>query len=473
MGPDDVTKENLEKMRPVLAKWLPLVKVYDSDSPKTALLNGDVDLGVVWSGEAAILIKEQPEKFAYVLPKEGAHMFIDSLAHPEGRARTSTAAHKFINYILRPEVSKQDLRGVPLHEPERRGAQAAHARGAREPGQLPARQPEALDLPRHRPAGGRRRQAVHRPEGEERVLGAERRGMRQEATSFAAAAGPQRSPGRAGWLLLAPLILWAAGVRGGARRSSCSSTASRSAARSAAWCSASRSRTTPASSTRSYLRIVIRSIVYAALTTAICLAAGYPVAYLIGRADERWRNLLLMAVMVPFWTSFLIRTYAWVTILKSEGLLNSLLLQLQLIAEPLEMLYTPGAVMLGLVYTFLPFMILPIYSSVEKLDGALIEAALDLGAGPLRAFSRVIVPLTSPGHRGGRAAGVRARARHLRRERHPGRRPRGHDRQHHREPVQGQRAQLAVRRRARHHAAGQLRGRSTGFVNRRQRAAFS
>jgi spermidine/putrescine transport system permease protein len=133
------------------------------------------------------------------------------------------------------------------------------------------------------------------------------------------------------------------------------------------------------------------------VTTAICLVAGYPVAYLIGRADERWRNLLLMAVMVPFWTSFLIRTYAWVTILKSEGLLNSLLLQLQLISQPLEMLYTPGAVVLGLVYTFLPFMILPIYSSVEKLDGALIEAALDLGAGPLRAFSRVIVPLTSPG----------------------------------------------------------------------------
>ena len=207
-----------------------------------------------------------------------------------------------------------------------------------------------------------------------------------------------------------------------------------------------------------YLQIVIRSIVYAAITTAICLAAGYPVAYLIGRADERWRNLLLMAVMVPFWTSFLIRTYAWVTILKSEGLLNSLLLQLQLIAEPLEMLYTPGAVVLGLVYTFLPFMILPIYSSVEKLDGALIEAALDLGAGPAaRVLARDRAAHLAR-HRRRRAARVRAGARHLRRERHPGRRPRRHDRQHHREPVQGQRAQLAVRRRARHHAAGELRG---------------
>ena len=96
-------------MRPVLAKWLPLVKVYDSDSPKTALLNGDVDLGVVWSGEAAILIKEQPEKFEYVLPEEGAHMFIDSLAIPKG-AQNVDAAHKFIDYILRPEVSKHDLR---------------------------------------------------------------------------------------------------------------------------------------------------------------------------------------------------------------------------------------------------------------------------------------------------------------------------------------------------------------------------
>jgi spermidine/putrescine transport system permease protein len=146
-----------------------------------------------------------------------------------------------------------------------------------------------------------------------------------------------------------------------------------------------------------YLRIVLRSIAYAALTTVLCLLAGYPVAFVIGRADPRWRNALLMAVMVPFWTSFLIRTYAWVTILKSEGLLNSLLLQMQWIAEPLELLYTPGAVVLGLVYTFLPFMILPIFTSVEKLDGALIEAALDLGAGPLRAFSRVIVPLTSAG----------------------------------------------------------------------------
>jgi spermidine/putrescine transport system permease protein len=220
--------------------------------------------------------------------------------------------------------------------------------------------------------------------------------LRQEATGFVTAAGPQRAPGRAGWLLLAPLLLWAVAfvvapavimlVYSFAHRGTLGGVVLGFTLENYAGVF------DPV-----YLQIVTRSIVYAGITTLLCLAAGYPVAYLIGRADPRWRNLLLMAVMIPFWTSFLIRTYAWVTILKSEGLLNSLLLQFQLIAEPLELLYTPGAVVLGLVYTFLPFMILPIYSSVEKLDGALIEAALDLGAGPLRAFSRVIVPLTSPG----------------------------------------------------------------------------
>jgi len=115
-GPDAVTKANIEATRPVLVKWLPLVKVYDSDSPKTALLNGDVDLGVVWSGEAAILIQEQGKKFAYVLPKEGAHMFIDSLAIPKGAKHVDTA-HKFINYLLRPEVSKKISEEFPYTNP--------------------------------------------------------------------------------------------------------------------------------------------------------------------------------------------------------------------------------------------------------------------------------------------------------------------------------------------------------------------
>ena len=116
LGPDAVTKANLEKVRPVLGKWLPLVKVYDSDSPKTALLNGDVDLGVVWSGEAAILINEQPGKFAYHLPKEGGHMFIDNLAIPKG-AENVDSAHKFIDYILEPQVSVLISKEFPYTNP--------------------------------------------------------------------------------------------------------------------------------------------------------------------------------------------------------------------------------------------------------------------------------------------------------------------------------------------------------------------
>ena len=221
--------------------------------------------------------------------------------------------------------------------------------------------------------------------------------MRQGSTSFAAAAGSQRAPGRVGMLLLLPLVAWAlAFVLAPAAIMLVYSFLERGTLGGVVWGGATLENYAGVGDPV-YLRIVVRSIGYAALTTALCLGAGYPVAYLIGRADARYRNLLLMLVMVPFWTSFLIRTYAWVTILKSQGFLNGALLALGLISEPLELLYTPGAVVVGLDYTFLPFMILPIFTSVEKLDGALIEAALDLGAGPVRAFSRVIVPLTSPG----------------------------------------------------------------------------
>ena len=206
----------------------------------------------------------------------------------------------------------------------------------------------------------------------------------------------QREPGRITWLLVAPLFLWVAAfviaptlimlVYSFCERGTLGGVVFNFTLANYA-----------AVFDPTYLQIVVRSILFAGLTTAICLAMGYPVAYFIGRASEKSRNLLLMMVMIPFWTSFLIRTYAWVTILKNEGLLNSVLIQYGLIAQPFEMLYTPGAVILGLVYTFLPFMILPIYTSVEKLDNALVEAAFDLGAGPLRAFSKVIVPMTSPG----------------------------------------------------------------------------
>ena len=146
-----------------------------------------------------------------------------------------------------------------------------------------------------------------------------------------------------------------------------------------------------------YLRIFLRSLGFAALTTALCLLIGYPVAYHLARAAPRVRELLLLLVMVPFWTSFLVRTYAWMAILREEGLLNALVAWLQPAWAPLGLLYTPAAVVTGLVYSYLPFLILPVYASVEKLDGALIEAAHDLGAGPWRVFPAVILPLTLPG----------------------------------------------------------------------------
>ena len=146
-----------------------------------------------------------------------------------------------------------------------------------------------------------------------------------------------------------------------------------------------------------WLKILGISVWYAFLTTVICLVLGYPVAYFIGRSNERVRGLLIMLVMIPFWTSFLIRTYAWISILSQEGLLNAVLMSLKVTAAPIGFMYTPFAVVLGLVYNFLPFMILPIYTSVEKLDGSLIEAAYDLGARPARVFSQVVLPLTQPG----------------------------------------------------------------------------
>ena len=150
-----------------------------------------------------------------------------------------------------------------------------------------------------------------------------------------------------------------------------------------------------------YLQTFAWSIGYALLTTALCLAIGFPVAFHIGRQSPAWRNRLVMLIMIPFWTSFLIRAYAWMAILSHDGLLNAFLHASRLIplvfAGDVELLYTAKAVVLALVYSYLPFMILPIYASVEKLDESLIEAALDLGAGPIRAFIRVILPLTFPG----------------------------------------------------------------------------
>jgi spermidine/putrescine transport system permease protein len=147
-----------------------------------------------------------------------------------------------------------------------------------------------------------------------------------------------------------------------------------------------------------YLKIYWRSLWMAIATTALCLVISYPIAYYIAVvAPPRRKNLLLGLVVVPFWTSFLIRTYAWMLILRTEGLVNTALLQGGLIDRPLELLYNNFSVMIGLVYGELPFMILPLYASLEKLDLSLLEAANDLGAGHVSTFRRVTVPLTMPG----------------------------------------------------------------------------
>lgn len=209
-------------------------------------------------------------------------------------------------------------------------------------------------------------------------------------------AGAQRPPGLRGWLLFSPLLLWLLAfvvaptaimlVYSFCQRDELGQVVFELSLSNYARVF-----------DKTYLKILFNSVWYAGITTVICLVVGYPVAYFIGRASEGVRTKLLMLVMIPFWTSFLIRTYAWMTILKSEGPLNALLQYTRIISAPLDILYTPTAVVIGLVYSYLPFMILPIYGSVEKLDNALIEAAFDLGAGPVSAFSHVIVPLTRPG----------------------------------------------------------------------------
>ncbi len=146
-----------------------------------------------------------------------------------------------------------------------------------------------------------------------------------------------------------------------------------------------------------YLQILWRSLSVAFWTTVLTLALGYPFAYFLAQVPARRRGTLLMLVVVPFWTNFLIRTYAWVVILRTTGVINTLLQGLGLVTDPLALLYTPGAVLLGMVYGFLPFMVLPLYTSLEKLDHALLEAASDLGAPPWRTFLRVTLPLTMPG----------------------------------------------------------------------------
>jgi putrescine transport system permease protein len=146
-----------------------------------------------------------------------------------------------------------------------------------------------------------------------------------------------------------------------------------------------------------YINSYLNSLRIAGISTLIALLVGYPVAYGIARSSPNWRATLLMLVILPFWTSFLIRVYSWIGILKTEGVLNNFLLWTGIISEPLLIHFTPTAVYIGIVYSYLPFMILPLYASLEKLDLSLLEAAADLGAKPVTAFFRVTLPLSMPG----------------------------------------------------------------------------
>lgn len=146
-----------------------------------------------------------------------------------------------------------------------------------------------------------------------------------------------------------------------------------------------------------YLPVLARSIAYAAAATLLCLALGYPVAYWLSFNVRRIRSLMLLLLMLPFWTSCLVAIYSWMILLGREGLINSIMLEAGLIRSPIQFLNTPFAVILGLVYFYLPFMVLPLYSSLEKLPRGYLEAARDLGAGPVEVFRKVTFPLSLPG----------------------------------------------------------------------------
>ncbi len=146
-----------------------------------------------------------------------------------------------------------------------------------------------------------------------------------------------------------------------------------------------------------YISIFAQTLVVALVTTVVTILMGYPLAWSLVQLPKRWQQPALVVVMAPFWINFLIRSYAWVIILRSQGVVNTILLKMGLITTPLQLLYNEGAVMLGMIYTLLPFMVLPLYVSIEQLDKRLLEAAADLGAAPLTAFRKITLPLTMPG----------------------------------------------------------------------------
>jgi spermidine/putrescine transport system permease protein len=150
-----------------------------------------------------------------------------------------------------------------------------------------------------------------------------------------------------------------------------------------------------------YISIFLRSVKIALLTVAVTLLVCYPAAFHISRLSEKSKNFCLFLITLPFFSSLIVRLFVWVLILRQTGLVNEALLATGVIDRPLQMIYTDGAIILGMVYVFIPFMFMPVYASVEKLDWRLVQASLDLGAGPIRTFLRIILPLTAPGIVGG------------------------------------------------------------------------
>ncbi|WP_322008814.1 ABC transporter permease subunit [Paraburkholderia sp. J12] len=146
-----------------------------------------------------------------------------------------------------------------------------------------------------------------------------------------------------------------------------------------------------------YFATYVNSVEVAAISTLLCLLIGYPMAYYIARSNPATRNILMMGVMLPFWTSFLIRVYAWIGILKNNGLLNNFLMSIGVIHTPIELYHTNTAVYIGMVYSYLPFLVMPLYAHLVKMDLTLLEAAYDLGAKPWRAFLEITLPLSKNG----------------------------------------------------------------------------
>ncbi|MGL5439930.1 MAG: ABC transporter permease [Filifactoraceae bacterium] len=146
-----------------------------------------------------------------------------------------------------------------------------------------------------------------------------------------------------------------------------------------------------------YLNVMWRSLKLSIYSTIVCLVIGYPMGYIMSKARSNVKSIMVMLFVLPLWTNFLLRTYAWMGLLRDQGIINELLMSLGIIDKPLKLLFTNGAVVMGMVYNFLPFMVLPIFSVLSKMDNSLVEAAKDLGASPFKVFTKVTLPLSFPG----------------------------------------------------------------------------